>query len=250
MASDAAATTGDLTQKPGVAGCWSAVGLCSPGTALAGARSVTVSPDGRSAYAASQGGSAVVGVRSRCGWHADPEARDGGVHLGDRGGPVRGRHGARRRPFGDGQPRRQQRLRRVRLDRRGGGVRSRRGRHVDAEGGRGGLFLGQRGGAVCRRHGARRRVRGDGQPRRQERLRRVQRERRGGGVRSRRRRHVDAEGRHARPASPTPGRGPAATARRSAAHSGWWSAPTARAPTSRPSTAARWRCSIAPRTAR
>ncbi len=60
MASDAAATTGDLTQKPGVAGCWSAVGLCSPGTALAGARSVTVSPDGRSAYAASQAGSAVV----------------------------------------------------------------------------------------------------------------------------------------------------------------------------------------------
>src|ERR687896_319147 len=60
MAADAAATTGDLTQKPGVAGCWSAVGLCSPGTALAGARSVTVSPDGLSAYAASQGGSAVA----------------------------------------------------------------------------------------------------------------------------------------------------------------------------------------------
>src|ERR687896_212544 len=60
MAADAAATTGDLTQKPGVAGCWSALGLCSPGTALAGARSVTVSPDGRSAYAASQGGGAVA----------------------------------------------------------------------------------------------------------------------------------------------------------------------------------------------
>src|SRR5918999_4440930 len=60
MAADAAATTGDLTQKPGVAGCWSALGLCSPGTALAGARSVTVSPDGRSAYAASQGSGAVA----------------------------------------------------------------------------------------------------------------------------------------------------------------------------------------------
>ena len=60
MASDAAAATGDLTQKPGVAGCWSALGLCSPGSALGGARSVAVSPDGRSAYAASQGGSAVV----------------------------------------------------------------------------------------------------------------------------------------------------------------------------------------------
>ena len=58
-AAEAGATTGALTQKPGVAGCWSAAGLCSPGTGLAGARSVTVSPDGRSAYAASQGGSAV-----------------------------------------------------------------------------------------------------------------------------------------------------------------------------------------------
>jgi DNA-binding beta-propeller fold protein YncE len=58
-AADAAATTGDLTQKPGLAGCWSAGGSCSPGTGLAGARSVTVSPDGRSAYAASQGRSAV-----------------------------------------------------------------------------------------------------------------------------------------------------------------------------------------------
>src|SRR5687768_6242769 len=58
-AADAAATTGALTQKPGVAGCWSAVGMCSPGTGLGGARSVTVSPDGRSAYVAAQGGSAV-----------------------------------------------------------------------------------------------------------------------------------------------------------------------------------------------
>ena len=60
MAADAAAATGDLTQKPGVAGCWSAVGSCSPGTGLAGARSVTVSPDGRSAYAASQASGAVA----------------------------------------------------------------------------------------------------------------------------------------------------------------------------------------------
>jgi hypothetical protein len=54
MAADAAATTGDLTQKPGVAGCWCGLGSCSPGTALGGAGSVTVSPDGRSAYVASQ----------------------------------------------------------------------------------------------------------------------------------------------------------------------------------------------------
>src|SRR5215211_3504498 len=58
-AADAGAATGDLTQKPGVAGCWSAVGSCSPGTGLGGARSVAVSPDGRSAYVASQGDSAV-----------------------------------------------------------------------------------------------------------------------------------------------------------------------------------------------
>src|ERR671914_382054 len=60
MAADAAATTGDLTQKPGVAGCWSALGVCSPGAAPAGARSVTVSPDGRSAYVASGSGGAVA----------------------------------------------------------------------------------------------------------------------------------------------------------------------------------------------
>ncbi len=61
MVTDAAtAATGDLIQKPGTAGCLSAVGPCSPGTALGGAGSVTVSPDGRSAYVASVSGTVAV----------------------------------------------------------------------------------------------------------------------------------------------------------------------------------------------
>ncbi len=61
MAADAAtAATGDLLQKPGAAGCLSAVGACSPGKAVDGASSVTVSPDGRSAYVASQLSDAVA----------------------------------------------------------------------------------------------------------------------------------------------------------------------------------------------
>ncbi len=60
MTTDAAAATGDLIQKPGAAGCLSAVGACSPGKALDGAVSVTVSPDGRSAYAAALDSGAVA----------------------------------------------------------------------------------------------------------------------------------------------------------------------------------------------
>jgi len=45
VATDAVATTSDLVQKPGAAACVSAVGFCSPGTALSGALSVTVGPD-------------------------------------------------------------------------------------------------------------------------------------------------------------------------------------------------------------
>jgi DNA-binding beta-propeller fold protein YncE len=55
-----AAATGDLIQKPGTAGCLSADAFCSPGTALVEAISVTVSPDGASAYAASFDSSAVA----------------------------------------------------------------------------------------------------------------------------------------------------------------------------------------------
>ena len=56
------AADGTLTQKPGTAGCISDTGAgpCVDGTALDGASSVTVSPDGRSVYVASQIGSAVA----------------------------------------------------------------------------------------------------------------------------------------------------------------------------------------------
>jgi DNA-binding beta-propeller fold protein YncE len=49
------APDGTLTQKPGTAACISDTGAggCADGTALDGARSVTVTPDGRSAYVAS-----------------------------------------------------------------------------------------------------------------------------------------------------------------------------------------------------
>ena len=59
-AADAAAATGDLVQKPGASGCLSVIGFCSPGRALDFAESVTVSPDGRNAYVASEFSDAVT----------------------------------------------------------------------------------------------------------------------------------------------------------------------------------------------
>ena len=54
-AGDAAAAVGDLTQKAALAGCISELGTapCADGTALAGAFSATVSPDGKNGYVAS-----------------------------------------------------------------------------------------------------------------------------------------------------------------------------------------------------
>ena len=62
VATNAAAATGDLVQKPGTAGCISDTGAgpCVDGTGLASAASVTVSPDGKSAYTASTGSDAVA----------------------------------------------------------------------------------------------------------------------------------------------------------------------------------------------
>ena len=56
-------TTGELTQKPGTAGCISndgTGGACTDGAALNGAHSVTVSPDGTSAYVVSGSSDAVA----------------------------------------------------------------------------------------------------------------------------------------------------------------------------------------------
>lgn len=58
-AANAVAATGDLIQKPGAAGCLSVVGFCSPARALVDAESVTVSPDGESAYVVSNNAVAV-----------------------------------------------------------------------------------------------------------------------------------------------------------------------------------------------
>jgi DNA-binding beta-propeller fold protein YncE len=55
--------TGELTQKPGTAGCISedgTGGLCQDGTALNGVGVMTVSPDGRNVYAAAAGSGAVA----------------------------------------------------------------------------------------------------------------------------------------------------------------------------------------------
>ena len=94
-----------------------------------GATSVAVSPDGASVYVASVAQRCGGGLRPRRRRHADPEARHGRLHLGDRERRrLRRRDGARRRPLGDRQPRRPERLRRVASTASGGGVRSRRRR--------------------------------------------------------------------------------------------------------------------------
>jgi len=61
VAADAAASTGALAQKPGMAGCISQTGApCAEGQGLAVGVSVTVSPDGTSAYVASEVSDTVV----------------------------------------------------------------------------------------------------------------------------------------------------------------------------------------------
>jgi DNA-binding beta-propeller fold protein YncE len=59
-AAEASGATGDLVQKPGAAGCLSVIGFCERGSALDGAESVTVSPDGQNAYAVSSNSDAVT----------------------------------------------------------------------------------------------------------------------------------------------------------------------------------------------
>lgn len=63
------AATGELKQKPGTAGCISddGTGPCIDGRALHGARSVTVSLDGESAYVMAAGGAVVVFDRAASG---------------------------------------------------------------------------------------------------------------------------------------------------------------------------------------
>ena len=163
-------------------------------------RSVTVSPDGTSAYVASGRSDAVVVFDRAADGDADPEGRHRRLHLRRRQRRgMRRRDGAQRARLGDGVARRHVGLRRVVQRRRGGGVRPGGGRHADPEGRHRRLHLrdGQRracadgtalDGALC----------GDGVARRHLGLRRV-------GLSSAvevfdraRRRHADAEGRHRR----------------------------------------------------
>ncbi len=94
-----------LTQKAGTAGCISRTGTggaCAFGTQVDGARSVTVSADGKNAYVASYFSDAVsifdrntsTGVLTQ---KANP---DGCVSLNGSGGALRRRHGTRGREFG------------------------------------------------------------------------------------------------------------------------------------------------------
>ncbi len=80
----AGAATGDLVQKPGAAGCLSRVGFCTPAFGLDGALSITVSPDGRSAYAATGSSSAVV-VFDRAGDGTLIQKRGGSGCISDTG---------------------------------------------------------------------------------------------------------------------------------------------------------------------
>ena len=63
------AATGELTQKPGTAGCISRTGAdgCAQGRALSGAEAVVVSPDGKSVYVAAFGGAVAIFDRAATG---------------------------------------------------------------------------------------------------------------------------------------------------------------------------------------
>ena len=124
------ASDGTLTQKAGTAGCISDSGnggACVDGRALALAVSVTVSSDGKSAYVASVSRGAVA-VFDRAGdGTLTQKAGHRRLHLRRRQWRrLRRRESTRRRRLGDGQPGRQERLRRGLRQRRRGGVRSRR----------------------------------------------------------------------------------------------------------------------------
>jgi len=83
------APNGTLTQKPGGAGCISdtGAGACSDGDALSLAFSVTVSPDGTSAYVASEGGGIAVFDRAADGTLTQKKPGRAGCISGVETGP-------------------------------------------------------------------------------------------------------------------------------------------------------------------
>ena len=145
--------------------------------ALDGASSVTVSPDGASAYAASRfsGAVAVFDRNTTTGALTQKAGTAGCISETGSAGACADGVGARRRVLGHRLPRRHQRLRRLLLQRRRRRLRPQHHhRRPDPEGGHRRLHLGDRHRRRLRRRGgARRRVLGHRLPRRCQRLRRL-----------------------------------------------------------------------------
>ena len=117
----AAGSEGDLTQKADPDGCITDVATagCTTGKALNGAYSVTVSPDGKSAYVASSQSDAVAvfdrdTTTGKLTQKADPD----GLHHRRRHRGLHHGQDARRRHLGHRLPGRQERLRRLVQQRR------------------------------------------------------------------------------------------------------------------------------------
>jgi DNA-binding beta-propeller fold protein YncE len=198
IAANAGAATGDLVQKQGAAGCLSLVGFCLPATALNGAASVTVSPDGRNAYVASDFSDAVAvfdresdGTLVQKPGPAGCISDTGAGRCAD-GTGLLGATGVTVSPDGESA------YVASRRQRRGSRVRPHPERQADPEIRRRGLHFGVRGRRLRQRDGTRRRPVSGGQSRRQARLRRRQRRRRGDGVRPRHERRLDPETRRCR----------------------------------------------------
>ena len=221
------ARDGTLIQKKGPAACLSenGAGRCRDGTALVSPTSVAVSPDGKSAYVASQFSHAVaVFDRRRNGKLIQKPGTAGCVSDTGAGSCVDGTALDQAESVTvspDGQSVYVTSL----SEQRGSGVRPRFGRQLASEAGPVSLRIGRWGRPLCGRGGPRRRRVGHGKPGRRERLRRVQQhsrarqQRRGGGIRPRRRRNPDPEARprrlHLGDRYPAARTGPPSTAPRS-----------------------------------
>ena len=108
--------TARSTQKPGTAGCISETGTggaCADGRGLDNTRSVTISPDGRSGYVASDVSDALAVFDRAADGTLTQKPGVAGCISDTGGGPCVEREGARLRPLGRRQRGRRERLRRV-----------------------------------------------------------------------------------------------------------------------------------------
>ena len=112
-------TTGAITQPAGAAGCISETGAgpCADGHGLDGPNSVAVSPGGKSVYVASFGSNAVARLNrnTTTGAIAQPAGTAGCISETG-AGPCADGHALDGRGLGGGQPRREERLRRLAFD--------------------------------------------------------------------------------------------------------------------------------------